>query len=278
LGAEDGSGAEYLFGEDRSSGHWRLYLALAVLAFTGALLWMQWRHGAINSGYVSGLVKRVQERLETNTASSSSPQTTSPAPAPTPSNQASGPVASNTAPPGPAPAPTQPSAQGGHQPQEKDLPPQGSAEAGSKSQASDKADDDGSDAGEGKDSNGTVSEAKLRNPKAPTAASEPRDTGSDMLLATAQKYLYGQGVPQDCDRAVSYLRQAADGASAKAKSQLGVLYATGHCVPVDRPTAYRWFSRALRQEQNNQYVSHDLQMLWNQMTSEEKQLALRMNR
>jgi len=32
----------------------------------------------------------------------------------------------------------------------------------------------------------------------------------------------------------------------------------------------------LRQNPNNSYLSHDLEMLWNQMTPAQKQLAIRM--
>jgi TPR repeat protein len=51
------------------------------------------------------------------------------------------------------------------------------------------------------------------------------------------------------------------------------MYATGHCVGRDLPTAYRWFARALHQEPQNSRISADLQVLWRQMTPQEKQLA-----
>ena len=40
------------------------------------------------------------------------------------------------------------------------------------------------------------------------------------------------------------------------------MYATGHCVGRDLPTAYRWFARALHQEPQNSRISADLQVLW----------------
>ena len=51
------------------------------------------------------------------------------------------------------------------------------------------------------------------------------------------------------------------------------MYATGHCVGRDLPAAYRWFARALREDPQNSRISADLQVLWRQMTPEEKQLA-----
>ena len=119
--------------------------------------------------------------------------------------------------------------------------------------------------------------AKTRTRRAETAPAAPSlDEQNALLLADAQKYLNGAGAPQSCDRALSYLRQASDNRSVQAKSTLGGLYATGHCVPLDRAIAYRWFALALRQQPNNSYISHDLEMLWNQMTAQEKQLAIRM--
>jgi hypothetical protein len=104
-----------------------------------------------------------------------------------------------------------------------------------------------------------------------------QQAASDLLVDTAQNYLYGRGVPRDCDRALSYLRRAAD-TSARAKTQLGAMYATGQCVPQDRPTAYHWMALAFRSDPRNSYLEHDLQMLWSQMTADEKQRALRMTR
>jgi len=297
LGSEDGSGAEYLFDDQQSPGHWRLYLALAVLAFTAALLWLQWGRGAIDAAYLTSLIHRIQSPAPPQKSDATSAANV---PATTPNQGGGNQQAAET--PSSTTSPTPDSSAGGtppaatskqstpseraqaHHPQETDLVPEsGGTASGSNSNDSDKvasaknADNADEDAGE-TPAKGAASVANVRSSKQESVTSAPRNTGGEMLVATAQKYLYGQGVPKDCDRALSYLRQAADSESNKAKSQLGVLYATGNCVPVDRPTAYRWFAQALRQDQNNQYLSHDLQMLWNQMSSEEKQRALRMSR
>jgi len=97
----------------------------------------------------------------------------------------------------------------------------------------------------------------------------------DDLAAAGEKYLYGNGVAQDCNRAESSLRAAAQRGSAKAQAVLGTMYATGHCATRDLPTAYRWFARALHKDPNNARIEQDLQVLWKQMTPDERQVALR---
>jgi zinc-ribbon domain/Sel1 repeat len=96
---------------------------------------------------------------------------------------------------------------------------------------------------------------------------------ADLELA-GEHYLYGNGVPQNCARAQSNLQSAALHGNSKAETVLGTMYATGHCVGRDLPTAYRWFARALHEEPQNSRISADLQVLWRQMTPQEKQLAM----
>src|SRR5262249_5414734 len=108
-------------------------------------------------------------------------------------------------------------------------------------------------------------------PAAPAAAA-PTSPDADLELA-GERYLYGNGLPQNCTRAEFNLRTAATHGHTKAQTVLGTMYATGHCVGRDLPTAYRWFARALHQEPNNSRISADLQVLWRQMTAQEKQLA-----
>jgi hypothetical protein len=113
--------------------------------------------------------------------------------------------------------------------------------------------------------------ARTPAPK-PAAAVAPASPDADLELA-GERYLYGTGLPQNCTRAESSLRTAATHGNTKAQTVLGTMYATGHCVGRDLPTAYRWFARALHQEPQNSRISADLQVLWRQMTPEEKQLA-----
>lgn len=122
---------------------------------------------------------------------------------------------------------------------------------------------------------------KAREPKvprtrpakpAPVQSSAAASPDADLEL-TGERYLYGNGVPRNCAKAESSLRTAATHGNSKAETVLGTMYATGHCVGRDLPTAYRWFARALRQEPQNTRISADLQVLWRQMTPQEKQLA-----
>jgi TPR repeat protein len=61
----------------------------------------------------------------------------------------------------------------------------------------------------------------------------------------------------------------------KAQTLLGAMYATGHCVNRDLPIAYRWFAKALHGDPGNSRVQRDLEVLWKQMTPEERQLAMK---
>ncbi len=95
---------------------------------------------------------------------------------------------------------------------------------------------------------------------------------ADLELA-GERALYGNGVPKNCAKAESSLRSAATHSNPKAQTVLGTMYATGHCVGRDLPTAYRWFARALHLDPQNSRISADLQILWRQMSAEERQLA-----
>jgi TPR repeat protein len=101
------------------------------------------------------------------------------------------------------------------------------------------------------------------------------DTG-DADFRKGEAYLYGRGMPENCDAAVKYLRAASAKSNAKARSALGTMYDTGHCVARDLPTSYLWFALALRADPNNQILEKDLGAVWNQMTPPERQMATRM--
>lgn len=118
-----------------------------------------------------------------------------------------------------------------------------------------------------------VQPARLASKPASVGTAAPAVSPDADLELAGERYLYGTGLPQNCARAESSLRTAASHGNTKAETVLGTMYATGHCVGRDLPTAYRWFARALHQEPQNSRISADLQVLWRQMTPEEKQLA-----
>jgi hypothetical protein len=95
----------------------------------------------------------------------------------------------------------------------------------------------------------------------------------DTLVTNAEKYLYGRGVPQNCDRALISLRAAANRQNTRAMTLLGTMYGTGHCVSRDLPNAYRWFAQASRQTPDNMWITRNLEMIWREMTPAERQLA-----
>jgi zinc-ribbon domain len=120
--------------------------------------------------------------------------------------------------------------------------------------------------------------AQPATPAAPPAAPKPRPSPRPVdSVSEAQRYIYGRGVRQDCDRGMHILKSAADRSDAKAMISLGALYSTGTCAPRDLPTAYRWFAMGLHKDPNNQALQDDLQKLWNQMTQPERQLAIKLS-
>jgi len=114
---------------------------------------------------------------------------------------------------------------------------------------------------------------KTATPK-PSAATKPAAAYDP--VAESQKYLYGHGAPQDCDRGMRLLKPAANQGNAKAMIEMGALYSAGLCTPRDLPTAYRWFAIALRKDPENTSVQADLSKLWSEMTQPERQLAIKL--
>jgi len=103
---------------------------------------------------------------------------------------------------------------------------------------------------------------------APVKAEDPVSQG--------EKYIYGRGVPQNCDRGVKLVRPAADAANSKAMITMGALYATGLCVARDLPSAYKFFALALRKDPENAALKQNVERVWGQMTQLERQQAIRL--
>jgi hypothetical protein len=258
----------YLLEEDRPS-RWR-FLVTAIILFTlGALAyWQVSSHGGI-SGVVNAF--RSAEQQNQQRRASKSNEAPLPTNAPIASNADDSTSASNQATNNTAPATTAPAAAA-----KPSAPVAGNHPAVAEkhqAQAPTTREANGettSDKELTKDAAETTQQASLRQPE-PAAA--PVDDENTRL---AEKYLYGQGVPQDCNRAVGLIKPAASSDNPKAQSMLGTMYATGHCVPRDLPTSYRYFALSLRQQPRNQWVEKDMEMVWNQMNPSEKQLASRL--
>ncbi len=221
------------------------------------------------------------------------PPAITPAPAgtaapPQPGSNAAEPSAAGTAPPQAAPAapatPTQdaaPNASGNSAPAvtsapaaaQNDVPAPAAAAPPAKTadQKAAKADSAGDTSSSDNDAaDNSAAPAAVPKPKPPAAKPVDRVT-------EGEKYIYGRGVSQDCDRGLRLLRPAADQGSTRAMISMGSLYSTGTCTARDLPTAYRWFALALRKAPDNQTVQGDLERLWGQMTQPERQLAIKLS-
>ena len=95
----------------------------------------------------------------------------------------------------------------------------------------------------------------------------------DAPLQLAELYVSGNGVPRSCEQAVVLLKTAATKDNARACSRLASMYANGTCVSRDRVKAYRWLTAALAADPNRPGAQQDRDLLWQQMTPEERTLA-----
>jgi hypothetical protein len=295
LGDERSRDLDYLLEDEPPRGRGRLYLALLLLIVSGALLAWQWqREGYPWSGYIPK-----------PTASTSAPVNSPPAPPPdsaaaaapvvpvqptaNPAAPEAQPTTSAAVPPpasepaGSAPANTSAAAR---QAETTSSPPASrandapnSGEAAAKAPAAAPSQVDEPEAAEPTPKETRVAPAvqapRSVSPKPSPALTSQPDSFEDRLVADGEKYLYGRGVPEDCARAQRNLQIGARQSNARAQTLLGAMYATGHCVSRDLPTAYRWFAKALHGDPGNSRVQRDLEVLWNQMTPEERRLAMK---
>jgi hypothetical protein len=306
LGDERTRDLDYLLEDEAPRGHGRLYLALLLLLSSAGLLAWHWQR----DGYPwAGLIPRQVANsapaspppvpAEAPGASTETPVISLPpqAPATTPSTgeapqaPASGSSAGSTAAADPttaaAKSPDQmPESQTAeHQTNEAQTPQaqlSGSKTAPSSGEPAAKPSTapPGDDEAEAAESIGPKRTDIAR--AAPMAKSIPKPqptipaiSPDDQLVADGEKYLYGRGGRANCDLAQRNLLIAARQSNPKAQTLLGAMYATGHCVNRDLPTAYRWFAQALHGDPGNSRVQRDLEVLWKQMTPEERQLASR---
>jgi len=194
------------------------------------------------------------------TASPAAPSTSSPAAATSPA-----PTEGSTA--APAPSTESPAAAA--------PPPTASVEAGSPNATADKPTE--KTAAPLAASTPAPEPAPAPKPKTPAKpAPKPASKATDPV-AIGERYLYGrEGFPQNCERGLHYVKPAADQSNPKAMITMGALYATGHCLSRDLPTAYRFFALALRGDPENGPLRQNAEMVWKQMTAEERKQAIRM--
>jgi hypothetical protein len=268
---------DYLLDDEEPprSSAWKILVIIAVLAVAAALGYMRWKNSSFGSLF-SRLGKPAAATQPSDATDSNAPDTstgTAPAPSSAPPSLTS---ADTTPTPADNAAPDKSATTDKSASVDKTAPAEPPA-------ASTPAPD-----------NTAASHSPVARPAKPKHRAEPdpnlappvaakksipADTSARFSdsVSEAQKYIYGKGVQQDCDRGLRLLKPAADHANPKAMIEMGALYSAGLCTPHDLPTAYRWFALALRKEPDNQSVQTDLQKLWGEMTQPERQLAIKLS-
>jgi TPR repeat protein len=118
------------------------------------------------------------------------------------------------------------------------------------------------------------SRAAKNTAKNEKAREEPPSMKPSANLLKAQDYLQGRnGVQQNCDQGMVYLRAAVQRSEPAAAVQMGELYASGHCVQQDRVMAYRWMNSAREKAPGNAAIQTAVDQLWGRMTPQERKEA-----
>jgi hypothetical protein len=291
------SNLDYLLDDDeepRRGGAGKYVLILLALALAVGFGYLRWRNQGFGwlGPHVNKPASAAQDSDPTDTKAAPPPAASSTnAPAPTPATStAATPAAANPTPPAgePAPSSSTPSpATGNVSPNPapatgEATPPDSAATPAATSAAAPAPSAAKEPAATADDTEDTPTEASPKPdhaedapPPKPHAAVKPVPQVDP--LSEAQKYLYGRGVAQDCERGMRLLKPAANQSNPKAMIEMGALYSAGLCTPHDLPTAYRWFALALRKDPDNNAVQNDLQKLWGEMTQPERQLAIKLS-
>lgn len=297
---------DYLLDDDDEpkSGAGKIFLILIALALAVSFGYLRWRHEGLSS-LMSGWQKPSAARSSDSSQPSpsagtpSSPPDSSAAPSqptPTPSQSAatqtapapgadSSPSAGTTASTGTTADASAPGANSSGTPAGSPAPDGAPASAAADSPPADrpaaKTATKEEVAGAADSAEPDPNEKPVEpTPKHPARSPSIRKPSAALPLdqvAEAEKYVYGRGTRQDCDRGLRMLRPAAEQSNPRAMISLGALYSTGVCTPRDLPTAYRWFALALRKQPDNQPLQENLQRLWAQMTVPERQLAIKLS-
>ena len=69
------------------------------------------------------------------------------------------------------------------------------------------------------------------------------------------------------------LKSAAQKENALARNRLAFMYSSGICAQRNRVEAYRWLSSALVADPNSDWAQQNRDLIWRQMTPEERTLA-----
>jgi len=308
--SEEAYDASYLLDETPRGTSWKAYALLLIIMIFGGLGYLQWKSqimrppandvsSVLNKNgdvipeggipdFAKEKAKQDQERQQkqnnsdsaanANSVGTNAPSADSTAASPAAQNQSAGAGANETVGPekGTADNATAQTSQAGVNVKSNGPRPQGGVAVSTDGKQSKADNEEGAkpESGETVADVPRQSAATKAQRSAKTNPEEPPQSlgAKDPLLIRAQKFLHGRGVPQDCRAGLNLLRQSA-ATNSKAQIQMGALYMTGHCVTQDRVSAYKWFSQALAQEPNNQYIERNRASLWANMTPAERNRA-----
>jgi hypothetical protein len=278
---------DYLLEDEQESrgGVWKYILMALALALAVGFGYLRWSGQGL-SGLMSGVTSGLKSKAKPSASpSSSAPQASpdsaaSPQPAPdaaapsaadtsasgTPAAGSPAPGSAEAAPAAGTPAPTTATSQPAPVSDTASAPAAAASDAASNPPAAAAPDSAGA----------SDQAAAPAPPPKPVRKPKPVAPPVDPVIA-AEKFIYGRGAPQDCDRGLQMLRPSAAKGNPKAMISLGALYQTGVCAPRDLPTAYHWFALALRKTPDDQPLQDNMQKLWGQMTQPERQLAIRLS-
>jgi len=89
----------------------------------------------------------------------------------------------------------------------------------------------------------------------------------------ADMYIRGNAVPRSCEQALVLLKTAALDDNVQACNRLASMYTIGLCVSRNHVKAYRWLSAEVAADPNSRVAQQNRDLLWQQMTQEERALA-----
>ncbi|SPF46061.1 exported hypothetical protein [Candidatus Sulfotelmatobacter kueseliae] len=285
------SNLDYLLQDDeepKRGGAWKFVLIVIALALAGGFGYLHWKNQSVPQlGAGANKPAAAAQSSDASDSSSPAPSSSAASPAAAPSQPASAPGgtgAAGASPAAAAPASAAPASSvspaanpAATSAQPNSAPDSGASGAGGAGSATPQPAAAGGAAANTPNSAppaGAPESAPAQLPAKPRATIPARVTDP---VAEAQKYIYGKGMPQDCDRGLRILKPAVNQGNPKAMIEMGALYSAGLCTPRDLPTAYRWFALALRKDPNNESLQADLNKLWGEMTQPERQLAIKLS-
>jgi hypothetical protein len=273
--------------EEQKSGKGLVFLTFIALALVVGLGYLRFRNGGFP--FLKSLTASSQPKPAAPADSSSQPSASSDQPGPAANSTAPAPATATDPAAEPSITPINPPAENTPVPSATSpTPPATSASTASpdpNAGAASPAETHGSSKGDSPEKSPTAAAVAAAPPPAPTRPKpvtkptpKPAAKATDPVVV-GENYLYGsKGFPQNCERGLHYVKPAADQSNPKAMITMGALYATGHCLSRDLPTAYRFFALALRGDPENAALRQNTERVWQQMTAEERKQAIRLTK